>query len=97
MPSFPEDNMAKLTTKDRSRIPAREFGEPAARKYPMPDRDHAIEAKSRATQQMEVGNLSEGEHAKIVKKADAMIAKTGPMESAENVDKYIKKRYAGRG
>jgi len=40
------------------------------RKYPMPDRAHAANAKARATQQVKKGNLSASEAAKITAKAD---------------------------
>lgn len=39
--------MAKLTTKQRKALPASDFAEPAKRKYPIPDRAHAANAKSR--------------------------------------------------
>jgi hypothetical protein len=39
----------------------------------MPNVAHAINAKARATQQLDAGNLTAGEHAEIVSKADRMI------------------------
>ena len=62
--------MAKLDAKSRNKIPSSEFGEPGSRKYPMPDRSHAANAKARATQQVKKGNLSAGEAAKIRAKAN---------------------------
>jgi len=53
--------MAKLTAASRRRIPASQFGEPKQRKYPMPDRSHAADAKARATQQVKKGRLSDFE------------------------------------
>ncbi len=41
--------MAKLTTKERKALPASDFAGPD-RSYPVPDRAHAIAAKSRAAQ-----------------------------------------------
>jgi hypothetical protein len=38
-----------------------EFGEPAKRAYPMPDKTHAANAKARATQMLKKGKLSESE------------------------------------
>lgn len=67
--------MAKLTTAVRNKIPASKFGEPGARKYPMPDASHAANAKSRATQQVNKGNLSAQMAAKIRRKADAILSK----------------------
>ena len=42
--------MAKLTTRARKAIPTSEFGLPGKRAYPMPDKAHAANAKSRAAQ-----------------------------------------------
>lgn len=69
--------MAKLTAAKRKKIPAKEFGEPGSRKYPMPDRPHAINAKARARQQFEAGNLSNAEFDKITAKADRMLYGNG--------------------
>lgn len=42
--------MGLLTTKMRKKLPASDFGLPGQRAYPMPDRAHAANAKSRAAQ-----------------------------------------------
>jgi len=65
--------MAKLTAASRRRIPSSEFGEPKKRKYPMPDRAHAANAKARATQQVKRGRLSASTAAKIRAKADRIL------------------------
>jgi hypothetical protein len=62
--------MAKLTTKDRKKVPATEFGEPGKRSYPIPDKAHAANAKARATQMVKKGKLSESEKKKIDAKAN---------------------------
>ena len=62
--------MAELSTARRNKLPASSFGEPGSRKYPMPDRSHAANAKSRAKQQLTKGNLSESEYETIVAKAN---------------------------
>jgi hypothetical protein len=62
--------MAKLTTNDRKKVPAKEFGEPGKRAYPMPDKAHAANAKARATQMVKKGKLSEPEKKKIDAKAN---------------------------
>lgn len=67
--------MAKLTSKARNALPAKTFGEPGARKYPMPNKSHAINAKARATQQVKKGNLSPSTAKKIDRKADTIIGK----------------------
>lgn len=67
--------MAKLTTKDRKKLPAKEFGEPAKHAYPMPDKAHAANAKARATQMVKSGKLSESEKAKIDAKANKKLGR----------------------
>jgi hypothetical protein len=62
--------MAKLTTKSRKKVPAKEFGEPEKRAYPMPDKAHAANAKARAAQMVKKGKLSESEKKKIDAKAN---------------------------
>ena len=67
--------MAKLSSKSRNALPAKSFGEPGSRKYPMPDRSHAANAKARASQQVAKVNLSKGEEAKIDAKANRVLGK----------------------
>ena len=68
--------MAKLTTAKRNKLPKGVFGEPAERKYPMPDKAHAANAKSRATQQVNKGNLSPAQARKIDAKADRILGES---------------------
>ena len=78
--------MAKLTAKQRAKLPAKEFGLPEkarsseAKKetgnYPMPDKGHAISAKSRSRKQRKEGNLTKDEFERINRKADKMLDKT---------------------
>jgi hypothetical protein len=67
--------MAELTTKKRKSEPKSEFGLPEERKYPMPDKSHARNAKARASQQEKKGNLTKAEKAKINRKADRILDK----------------------
>lgn len=67
--------MAKLNAAARKRIPSSEFGLPGKRKYPMPDKSHAANAKARATQQVKRGNLSPSAAAKIRAKANRILGK----------------------
>jgi hypothetical protein len=67
--------MAKLTTKGRKALGKGEFGMPGERKYPMPDKAHAANAKARATQMVAKGKLSSGSAAKIKAKANRMLEK----------------------
>lgn len=67
--------MAKLSTPARKDLPKSAFGLPGSKKYPMPDAAHAANAKARATQQVEKGNLSPSSKAKIDAKANKIIGK----------------------
>ena len=67
--------MAELSTKKRNAEPKSEFGLPDERKYPMPDKSHAANAKARATQQRKKGNLTKAEETKIDRKADSILDK----------------------
>lgn len=67
----------KLTAAKRHQIPASKFGLPGQRKYPMPDRSHAANAKARATQQEHAGRLSPSQKAEIDKKANRVLHETG--------------------
>jgi hypothetical protein len=67
--------MGVLSEKKRESIPDSKFGLPEERKYPMPDKAHARNAKARASQQEEEGNLTPKEKAKIDRKADRILDK----------------------
>ena len=63
----------KMTTKSRNALPKASFGMPGERKYPMPDKSHAANAKARASAAVKTGKLSASAKAKIDKKADKII------------------------
>jgi hypothetical protein len=65
--------MAKLSSKKRQGLRGAVFGLPKERKYPMPDRSHAANAKARATQQYEKGNLTESQRERINAKANKIL------------------------
>lgn len=67
--------MTKLTTKKRNSLPKSEFALPKERKYPIEDKNHARNAKERASQQYNKGNLSSEQKEKIDKKADKVLRK----------------------
>jgi hypothetical protein len=67
--------MAELTTKKRNAEPKSDFGLPGEKKYPMPDKSHARNAKARASQQVKKGNLTKSEQEKIDRKADRVLDK----------------------
>ena len=78
-----EHDMADLDAEDRGKIPTREFGLPEkartkeAKKesgnYPMPDKEHARNAKARAAQQQKAGNLTKKDQERIDRKADKIL------------------------
>lgn len=67
--------MADLTSKRRNELSSKTFGLPGERKYPMPDKAHAANAKARASQQVAKGNLSESAKSRIDAKANKIIGK----------------------
>jgi hypothetical protein len=67
--------MPDLDEKDRDKLKESQFGLPDERKYPMPDKSHARNAKARASQQVKNGNLSKTDEAKIDRKADKVLNK----------------------
>jgi hypothetical protein len=67
--------MAELTEKKRDSLKSSTYGLPEERKYPMPDKSHARNAKARASQQKDKGNLTASEKAKIDRKADRILDK----------------------
>jgi hypothetical protein len=68
-----EAHMAKLSTRSRDKLPAKDFAEPKKRAYPIEDKPHARNAKARASQAVKAGRMSKAEAAKINKKADAVL------------------------
>ena len=66
--------MAKLTAASRSKLKGSQFAGPG-RSYPVEDKAHAANAKARATQQVNKGNLSPAAAAKIKAKANKVLGK----------------------
>lgn len=67
--------MAKLKSSARNKLSKSEFGMPGERKYPMPDKSHAANAKARASQMENKGKLSPSSKAKIDAKANKVLGK----------------------
>lgn len=73
----------RLTAKERRELPARAFGIPSSRKYPVmvlsrsgeavPSKSHAVDAKGRAKEELEKGRIDSRQYNQIVRKADAAI------------------------
>jgi len=79
--------MSKLSTEQRDNMPKGEFALPSGR-YPINDKAHAANAKARATQQEEKGNLSASQKAIIDAKANKVL--DGKM-AAKVLAKKVKK------
>lgn len=65
--------MAKLSSERRDKLKKSSFGMPGERKYPMPDKSHARNAKARASEMEHKGKLSPSEKSKIDAKADRIL------------------------
>ena len=75
--------MAKLSAKQRAKLPAKAFGLPEKARskktrkesgnYPIPDQGHAISAKRLAAKQRKDGNLTKDEFDRINRKADKVL------------------------
>jgi hypothetical protein len=75
--------MADLDAEKREKLPTKDFGLPekartkSAKKqsgnYPMPDKPHARNAKSRAAQAQKAGNLTKEQQSRIDRKADKIL------------------------
>lgn len=65
--------MGTLTAKARKALPKSEFGLPKSMGYPMPDRQHAANAKARATQAVNAGRMSPSTASKIDAKANKIL------------------------
>ena len=77
--------MADLDTKDREKIPSKDFGLPEKARtkeqkkesgnYPMPDKTHARNAKARAAQAQKDDRLSKKDQQRVNRKADKILEK----------------------
>lgn len=65
----------KLTDKKRKQLAAQEFALKSERKYPIEDKAHAANAKARATQQYNKGNLSKSKENLIDRAANKVLKK----------------------
>ena len=65
--------MTELSTNERNALDDKDFGLPEKRSYPMPDANHARNAKARASEEFHKGNLSASEKAQIDLKADDVL------------------------
>ncbi len=83
-----------LTTKKRNSLSSSTFGLPGERKYPMPDRSHAANAKARASQQEARGNISSSQKAQIDAKANRILHSGSAHTKTESAaEAHLKKQY----
>ena len=79
----------KLSTERRKKMPKSQFGLPKEKgtagrgSYPVNDKPHARNAKARASQQYNKGNLTKAEKDKIDRKADRVLGKGKAEEKRE--------------
>ena len=66
--------MAKLTTSARKNLRADQFAGPD-RSYPVPDRSHAADAKSRASEEANKGLISRATEGRIDARANKVLGK----------------------
>lgn len=67
--------MGKLDAADRKKLKKSQFAEPGAKKYPIPDKAHAANAKARAAQAVEAGRMSKSTEKKIDAAANKVLKK----------------------
>jgi hypothetical protein len=65
-----------MKTQKRGTLKRSQFGLPGKRKYPIPDKSHAVNAKARAKQQRKRGKLSKSAYEKIVARANKVIERS---------------------
>ena len=66
-----------MTASRRASLPKSQFGLPSRRAYPLDSKNRAANAKARASQQYNRGNLSKSQKALIVTRANRVLAQTG--------------------
>lgn len=68
-------DLAVLRAAARKKIADTDFGLPEQRKYPMKDRRHAGNAKSRAAAALRKGHINAGQYRRIIRKANRKLGK----------------------
>lgn len=83
--------MAKLSTAARKAIPDKDFAGPG-RTYPVEDKSHAANAKARASEEANKGNLSKSAEKKIDARADKVLGKNANRAADRVVARMSKSR-----
>lgn len=89
--------MTKLTTKARKSIPKKEFGLPGEKKYPMPDKNHAKNAKARASAEVNKGKMSKSTESKIDSKANKILGESKVKKETKKHEKMEHKKPMKKG
>lgn len=69
--------MGDLSAKKRSKLPSKDFGLPKERKYPVENKSHARDAKSRASEEEHKGHITKAQERKIDRKANKVLGEKG--------------------
>lgn len=72
-----------MKAEKRRKLKRSQFGLPGKRKYPMPDKEHAVNAKARAKQQRKRGKLSRSAYDTVVAKANRVIRRSSGRSESE--------------
>lgn len=83
--------MAKLSTGARKALPDKDFAGPG-RTYPVEDKSHAANAKARASEEANKGNLSKATEKKIDARADKVLGKNANRVADRVVARMSKSR-----
>lgn len=75
----------KLTAAKRNNLPTSDFALPAQKKYPVDTPGRAANAKARATQQVQAGNLTPGQKSQVDAKANKKLGVVGFMKKKKLV------------
>lgn len=65
--------MAMLDAAARKHVAASRFGLPSEHKYPMPDAEHAADAKGRAKAALSAGHITQSQYDHIVAMANRIL------------------------
>lgn len=69
--------MPRLKAATRKKLPAKEFGLKSERKYPVEDKSHARNAKSRASEEEHKGRLTKAQEREVDRAADRVLSGKG--------------------
>ena len=84
--------MATIKAAKRRKLKKSQFGLPGSRKYPMPDRRHAANAKARATQMAKRGKISASTKARIHAKANRVLKRGKPSTTRRRASSSRRRR-----